>query len=205
MKTSLLTSSDFCLSSVVFCPLLCSVIFCLLLVSTLSEVGSDRTVWRSPPSTVELSRSSPLLWFGSSLPCERKLFYKRCLGIDVTLYATHCFFSRIRCCGNMITEPLSKNGRLALPNLLRLSGVMSQYVYKLRSWNASLNEEKCFGISRDPLRQPHGIQLTSSRHACYRLVMWWDQEWYLITFCSSVYCFVAAEVERWAALSSNVL
>jgi hypothetical protein len=37
----------------------------------------------------------------------------------------HCFFSRIRCCGNMITEPLSSNGRLALPPLLRLSGVIS--------------------------------------------------------------------------------
>jgi hypothetical protein len=45
----------------------------------------------------------------------------------VTLYALHYFFSRIRCCGNMITEPLSSSGLLALPTLLWLSGVMSQY------------------------------------------------------------------------------
>jgi hypothetical protein len=51
----------------------------------------------------------------------------RCLGNEVTLYAMHCFYSRIRCCGNMITEPFSSNGLLALPPLLRLSGVMSQY------------------------------------------------------------------------------
>jgi hypothetical protein len=98
IKTSLLTSSDICLSSL---------IFCLQLVSSLPEVGSGGTVWRSPPSTVELSHSSLLLCFGGSLPCERKRFCMRCLGIDVTLYAMHCFFSRIHCCGNMIIEPLS--------------------------------------------------------------------------------------------------
>jgi hypothetical protein len=61
------------------------------------------------------------------MPCERKRLCTRCLGIDVTLYAMHCFFSCIRCCGNMITKPLSSNGSLAMLPLLRLLGVMSQY------------------------------------------------------------------------------
>jgi hypothetical protein len=121
IKTSLLTSSDFCLSSVVFCH---------LLVSSLPEEGSGRTVWRSAPSTVDLSHTLLLLCFGCSLPCERKRFCMHCLGIEETLYAVHCFFSRIRCCGNMITEPLSSNGLLALPPLLRLLGVMSHYFLK---------------------------------------------------------------------------
>jgi hypothetical protein len=47
----------------------------------------------------------------------------------VTPYAMHCFFSRIYCYGNMITEPLSSNGRLGLPPILRLLGIMSQYIY----------------------------------------------------------------------------
>jgi hypothetical protein len=38
----------------------------------------------------------------------------------------NCFFTRIGCCGNMITELLSSNGHLSLPPLLRLSAVMSQ-------------------------------------------------------------------------------
>jgi hypothetical protein len=37
--------------------LLTSVVFCVLLVNSLPEVGSGRTVWGSPPSTVEFSRS----------------------------------------------------------------------------------------------------------------------------------------------------
>jgi hypothetical protein len=100
VKTSRLISDFFRL-------ILCSVLFCVL-----SSVGqfSRRTVWRSPPSAVDLSRSSPLLYFGGSLHCERKRFCIRCLVIDVTLYAMHCFFSRIRCCGNMITEPFTSNG-----------------------------------------------------------------------------------------------
>jgi hypothetical protein len=77
--------------------------------------------------SIELSRSSLLLCFGVSLLCERKRFCTRCLGLDVTLCAMHCSFSSIFCCGNMITEPLSSNGRLALPPLWRLSDVMSQY------------------------------------------------------------------------------
>jgi hypothetical protein len=63
IKTSILISSDLCLSSV-FCHNLYST---NLLVSSLPEVGFGRTVWRSPPSTVELSRSSLFLCFGSSL------------------------------------------------------------------------------------------------------------------------------------------
>jgi hypothetical protein len=83
--------------------LLCSILFCLLLASSLPEVGSGRTVWRSPPSTVELSRSL-LLYFGGSLPRERKRFCMRCLGIDMTVYAMQCFFSRIRCYGNVLQQ-----------------------------------------------------------------------------------------------------
>jgi hypothetical protein len=49
-----------------FCRILYSVVFCLLLVNSLPEIGSSRPVWRSPPSTVELSRSSLLLCFGGS-------------------------------------------------------------------------------------------------------------------------------------------
>jgi hypothetical protein len=108
MKTALLTS------------------VCLLLVSSLPEAGSGRTVWISSPSTVELSRSSLLLCFGVSLPSGRKRFCMHYLEIDVILHAIQCFFSRIRCCGNMITQPLSSNGRLALPPLLSLLGVMSE-------------------------------------------------------------------------------
>jgi hypothetical protein len=55
-------TSDFCLSSV-FCCILYST---NLLVSSLPEVGSGRTIWRSP-SAVELSRSLLLLCFGGSL------------------------------------------------------------------------------------------------------------------------------------------
>jgi hypothetical protein len=54
----------------------------------------------------------------------QKRFCMCYVGINLTLYAMHCFFSRICCCGNMITELLSSNGRLALPPVLRLSGVM---------------------------------------------------------------------------------
>jgi hypothetical protein len=119
LKTSLVTSDFF---------------FWRLLSSSVGQFSpwgrSGPTVWKSSPSTVELSRSSLLLCFGDSLPCERKRFYMRCLGIDVTRHAMHCFFSCIRCCGDMITEPLSSNGRLALPPLLMLSGVMSQYFLK---------------------------------------------------------------------------
>jgi hypothetical protein len=74
MKTSLLTS-DFCLSS----------IFYRILSYSFSEVGSGRTAWRSPPSTVELSLASLLLCFGGSLPCEGKRFCMRYIGIDVSL------------------------------------------------------------------------------------------------------------------------
>jgi hypothetical protein len=38
--------------------ILSSVVFCVLVVSSLPEVGSGRTVWRSPPSTVEFSHLS---------------------------------------------------------------------------------------------------------------------------------------------------
>jgi hypothetical protein len=82
---------------------LSSVAFSLLLVSFLPEVGFGSTVWRSP-STVELSCSSLLLCFGGSLPCARKRVCMRCTGIDVTLYAMHCFFSRIRFCGNVFQQ-----------------------------------------------------------------------------------------------------
>jgi hypothetical protein len=122
--------------SSVFSPLLCSVIFCLPSVSSLPEVGSGRTVWRPPPSTVELLHSLLLLCFGVSLPCEQKRFCIRCLGIDVTLYATHCFFSRIR---RVPTLRLPAAAPSALPRKpaqrslaqqmgrLQVSGVMSHY------------------------------------------------------------------------------
>jgi hypothetical protein len=41
----------------------------VLLVSSIPEVGSDRIISRSPPSRVDLSRSSLLLCAGSSLSC----------------------------------------------------------------------------------------------------------------------------------------
>jgi hypothetical protein len=72
-----------------------------------------------------------IYWFQQSelqlVPCGRKRFCRRCLGIEVALYAIRFFFSRIRCCRNMITEPLSSNGRLALLSLLRRLGVILQY------------------------------------------------------------------------------
>jgi hypothetical protein len=48
----------------VFCRILYST---NLLVNSLPEVGSGRTVWRTHPSTVELSRSLLILCFGDSL------------------------------------------------------------------------------------------------------------------------------------------
>jgi hypothetical protein len=54
---------------------------CLLLVNSLPEVGFGRTIWRTPPLTVELPRSSLLLCFGGSLPCEWKRFCMHCLRI----------------------------------------------------------------------------------------------------------------------------
>jgi hypothetical protein len=63
VKTSLLTSVCLLSYAAVFCVLS----HCLLLVSSLPEAGSGRTVWRLPPSTIELLRSSLLLCFGGSL------------------------------------------------------------------------------------------------------------------------------------------
>jgi hypothetical protein len=51
-------------SNPVFCRFLYST---NLLVNSLHEVGSGQTVWRAPPSTVELMRSLLLLCFGGSL------------------------------------------------------------------------------------------------------------------------------------------
>jgi hypothetical protein len=53
----------------------------------------------------------------------------------------HRFFSRIRCCGDMITVPLSSNGRLALTPLLRLAGVTSQYEAR-QTYYRTLREDR---------------------------------------------------------------
>jgi hypothetical protein len=86
-------------------------VFCLLSYS-LPEVGCGRTVWSSPASTIELMRSSLLLCLWGSLPCEQKRFSMRCLGLDVTLYAMHCCFSRIRCYGNAFQQFAVQQRRL---------------------------------------------------------------------------------------------
>jgi hypothetical protein len=65
-----------------------------------------------------------------------KRFCLRCLGIDVTLYAMHCFFSRIRCYGNVLQQFAVQQRRPLPPQQmgrLQLSGVMSQYHNKLFS------------------------------------------------------------------------
>jgi hypothetical protein len=93
---------------------------------------------------VQLSHSSLILCLGGSLSCEREPFCMHCLGIDVTLYTMHCFFSRIHGCGNVITEPLSSNGRLAPPPLLWLSGIMSQYSWRWKETSNKLENTPLF-------------------------------------------------------------
>jgi hypothetical protein len=58
--------------------LLSSFVFCVLLVTSLREVGSCRTVWRAPPSTVEFSRFQPLLCFNRFVAVWTETFLYTC-------------------------------------------------------------------------------------------------------------------------------
>jgi hypothetical protein len=118
LKTSLLTSL---LTSSVLCPHLSSV----GQFSSWGRFWSNRMEITSFNSRVIAFFAVIVLWRFVAVWKETFLYALSKNHRDS--YAMHCFFRRIRCCGNMITEPLSSNERLALRLLLRLSGVMSQY------------------------------------------------------------------------------
>jgi hypothetical protein len=101
----------------------------------------------------------------------------RYLGIDVTLYAMHCFFSHIRCCGNVLQQFAVQQRRLpcclgnvlskAMSSRLQLSGVISQLLMSMlliiNIVNINLTEQF---FERKRLTLDISLKCQSYQHMC---------------------------------------